>query len=73
MKKEIKFTKQEKKNHKDFAVSAILFLIGAFCMAGENTIVWTIGWLLMSLSWFKVAHTGYSHGWELKRISLRQR
>lgn len=64
-------TKQEKKNHKAFFINFMIFITGTLMMANGGFYIWTLGWILILLSWLTMGFIGYSQGWELKRISSK--
>ena len=70
------YTYQERKNHKNFFISLgleFLSLAGFIICVQEQ---WTLfgslflGALMFNFLW--IFYIGYSHGWELKRISIIQ-
>lgn len=70
----IKKTKQEKKNIRKFVISLtmmmILLIISPFVFISESPIfliVCNFGFIFNTLWMWWI---GYSHGWELKRISM---
>lgn len=67
--KKISYTQQELKNHKKAYISIALLFGGGILIVFESMWTFTIGWFSICLSWFLIAATAYSHGWELKRIS----
>ncbi len=68
----MKYTIQEKKNHKSFLICWLFLILSGILLSSNILTDWVIGWIMLVVSWFKVAYTGYSHGWELKRISMIQ-
>lgn len=71
------YTDQEIKNHKQFAITFIFFILnlGLILFSGieRNIIIGFIGYFGAVGTCLYIFWIGYSHGWELNRISgLRQ-
>lgn len=68
------YTKQEEKNHRNFIISILsqFFFLGliGWSINNDEIILGTIGISGIILNTIWMFYIGYSHGWELKRISL---
>jgi hypothetical protein len=71
----MKYTKQEKKNHNNFIFSLgnifLLLSLMIWSMTNDYILFHTIGIIGIIINHLWMFHIGYSHGWELKRISLK--
>ncbi len=74
--KEIRHTIQEKKNHREFKFNVVMFLFNILLLiiSIDNKIYWAvgIGVFTLTLILYNMFLCGYSHGWELKRISMKE-
>ena len=70
------YTITEKKCHKAFVKSYLLYFVSAICLmySSFNNILCLglVSIITLSISWIMIGWTGFSYGWELKRISIME-
>jgi hypothetical protein len=70
------YTKQERKNHVNFInailIQFVLLAIIGFSIKEQIIILASLGLGCIMANTIWIFYIGYSHGWELKRISMKE-